>query len=174
MHFREYLLNEYFFTHMTHDAHKGVDKDVEKPISNIDDILVKILTKVGKDKAIQILHKSNKLLNQLHKNSGNKQQQYPLDDIHDIHHSEYFEKEDNADFHKRKFRLDINDFRASQGNFEVKTFLEQLSRRIENMFKKLGYATLVKINADAELMVVQLFLSHHTKNLNLRSLLSLL
>ena len=44
MHFREYLLNEYFFTHMTHDAHKDVDKDKEKPISNIDDILVKILT----------------------------------------------------------------------------------------------------------------------------------
>lgn len=174
MHFREYLLNEYFFTHMTHDAHKDIDKDVEKPISNIDEILVKILTKVGKDKAIQILHKSNKLLNALHKNAGKKQQQYPLDDIHDISHSEYFEKEDNSDLHRRKFRLDINDFRTLKGNLEVKTFMEQLSRRIENMFKKLGYATLVKINADAELMVVQVFLSHHTKNLNLRSLLSLL
>lgn len=174
MHFREYLLNEYFFSHMTHDAHKYVDKDVEKPISNIDDILLKILTKLGKDKAIQILHKSTKLLNALHKNTGKKQQQYPLDDIHDIPHSEYFEKEDNDDLHRRKFRLDINDFRASQGNFEVKTFIEQLSRRVESMFKKLGYATLVKINADAELMVVQVFLSHHTKNLNLRSLLSLL
>lgn len=174
MHFREYLLNEYFFTHMTHDAHKDVDKDVEKPISNIDEILVKILTKLGKDKAIQILHKSTKLLNALHKNAGKKQQQYLLDDIKDIPHSEYFEKEDTGDLHKRKFRLEINDFRTSKGNLEVKTFIEQLSRHVENMFKKLGYATLVKINADAELMVVQVFLSHHTKNLNFKSLLSLL
>ena len=174
MHFREYLLNEYFFTRMTHDAHKDVNKDNEKPISNIDDILVKILTKFGKDKAIQILHKSTKLLNALHKNSGKKQQQYPLDDIKDIPHSEYFEKEDADDLHRRKFRLDINDFRALKGNLEVKTFIEQLSRHVENLFKRLGYATLVRIHADAELMVVQVFLSHHTKNLNFKSLLSLL
>lgn len=160
--------------HMTHDAHKDVNKDEEKPISNIDEILVKILTKVGKDKAIQILHKSNKLLNKLHKNTGKKQQQYPLDDIKDTPHSEYFEKEDNNDLHRRKFRLDINDFRNLKGNSEVKTFMQHLSRHIEIMFKKLGYATLVKINADAELMVVQVFLSHHTKNLNFKSLLSLL
>ena len=174
MHFSEYLLNEYFFMHMTHDAHKDVNKDEERPISNIDDILVKLLPKVEKDKAIHIFPKSNPLLTALLQNTGKQQHQYPLDAIPDIPHSEYFEKEDSGDLHRRKFRLDINDFRASKGNLEVKTFVEQLSRHIENMFKRLGYATLVKINADAELMVVQAFLSHHTKNLNFKSLLSLL
>lgn len=174
MHFKEYLLNEYFFMNRTLDAHRGVNKDVDVPIHNIDEILVKILTKVGKEKEIHILDKAHKLLNKLHKNTGKKQQQYPLDDIHDIHHSEYFEKESNDDYHKRKFRLDISDFRILKGNSEVKTFMEHLSKHIESMFKKLGFATLVKINADAEIMFVQVFLSHHTKNLNFTRLLSLL
>lgn len=172
MHFREYLLNEYaFYTHKTQDTHSNVNTTRINKSINIDDILMSILKKVVGNKEIHILHKDNKFSKKHHEIVGKKPKQCHFNNL-SHHTSEYFDRETDDDSYKRKFRLEISDYYIIKGKEAVKTLMQRLNKVIEEMFKKLGFATLVKINADDELMNVNVVLSHHTKNLNFKSLLS--
>lgn len=172
MDFREYLLNEYaFYTHRTQDTHRNVNTNGINKTVNIDDVLMSILKKVAGDKSIHILHKDNKFSKRYHNMIGKVPKQSHFNNL--THHtSEYFEQEFDEHSFKRAFHLEISDYYIQKGKEAVKSLMHRLNKLIEDMFKQLGFATLVKINSDDELMKVNVVLSHHSKNIDFKTLLS--